>query len=339
MKGIRQISANLQLLALFVVAPGIVFGQQLVDARFFDAPPSDAPGLLIDSDLAPVLTASTKLDSTLQSFGGLSADELRRLMWPTFDFSAEWYAKVDQIEMATFGGKVKIPLYPIFGPPPPFLSAGFSYTDIDAPSGLDLPDSLYETSLGLSWMRRLNDRWMFQSLLGVANATDGNNNSSDAWQFRGGVFAIYRPSPRWTWTFGALALGRNDIPVVPAVGLICQPNESVRFDLTFPRPRANFLLADNGSRQQWVYVGAGFSGGTWAYERNDGIDDQITYRDWKLALGWESTPRRKQGIPFVIGRKLGAEVGYAFAQQFEFERVPAKIEVGETVFLRATASF
>ena len=260
-------------------------------------------------------------------------------MWPTFDFSADWYGESDEIEMSNLGGKVRVPLYPIFGPPPPFLSAGLTYTDIDSPSGIDLPGELFETSLGLSWMRRINDRWMLQSLLGAAFATDGHNQSSDAWQFRGGLFALYRPNPRWTWTFGALALGRNDIPVVPAIGLICQPSESIRFDLNFPRPRANYLLFDNGARQQWLYVGGGLNGGTWGYQRIGGTNDQITYRDWQLVLGWESTPRRQAGMPFVIGRKLGVEFGYAFGRRFEFERLPGEIELGDSVILRATASF
>lgn len=85
-----------------------------------------------------------------------------------------------------------------------------------------------------------------------------------------------------TWIFGAIALGRNDIPVVPAVGVIWQPNPGLRFELTLPKPKIAFLLVDNGPRQQWAYLGAGLNGGTWAYQRAGGIDDQVTYGEQRI---------------------------------------------------------
>jgi hypothetical protein len=270
---------------------------------------------------------------------GMSPERLRKLMRPLFNLGIQWQAETDGVEISSYDARVTLPLFPIWGPPPPMVSVGFEYTDWRAPSHFDLPGELYESSIGLSWLRKRNDRWMFRWMLGVANATDGKNHSSDSWQFRGGGFALYRPNERWTWTFGAIALGRNDIPVVPAIGLIYQPNPEVRFDLAFPRPRASVLLVDDGCRQQWAYVGAGLDGGTWGYERANGTDDQVTYRDWRLVLGWESSPRPEPGMPFAIGRKFGAEIGYAFGRQFEFESELPDISIGDTVMFRAIASF
>jgi hypothetical protein len=44
-------------------------------------------------------------------------------------------------------------------------------------------------------------------------------------------------------------------------------------------------------------------------------------------------------MPFTRGRKFGAEFGYAFARQFEFESELADIRLGDTIMLRATMSF
>jgi hypothetical protein len=261
------------------------------------------------------------------------------LMRPTFSLTAEWQAEASDVELASYDARVLIPTYPIFGPPPPFITAGFSYTDLNATDALDLPTDLYDVSLGLSWMRPINERWMLRFMFSTALATDGKNESSDAWQFRGGVFAMYRPNPEWTWIVGALALGRNDIPAVPAVGVIWQPNPALRFDLTLPKPRIAFRLVDNGPRQQWGYIGAGFNGGTWAYERAGGLDDQLTYRDWRFVLGWESTPTPEPGMPFTRGRKLGVEVGYVFTREFEFETGRPDIKLDDTLMLRVSASF
>ena len=267
------------------------------------------------------------------------AIDFAQLMRPTFDLAAEWQAESSDVEIVSYDARVTVPTYPIFGPPPPFINAGFSYSDLNAPDALDLPSDLYDYSLGFAWMRPINDRWMLRFMFSTALATDGENIGSDAWQFRGGAFAMYRPNPQWTWIVGALALGRNDIPVVPAVGAIWQPNPTLRFDLTFPKPKVAFLLRDNGPRQQWGYLGGGFSGGTWAYQQSAGIDDQLTYRDWRIVIGWESTPTPEPGMPFTRGRKLGFEVGYVFAREFEFETARPDISLDDTLILRASASF
>ena len=298
--------------------------------------------LLAPGEVEPVLggrVASIDRGVASPRSGGISSQRLSELMRPNFEFGAEWLSEADDVELSMYNARVKVPTYPIFGPPPPIVSLGFAFTDLRAPSPFDLPPELYETSLGLAWMRRWNERWMIRSMLGVAHATDGNNNSSDAWQFRGGIFALYRPNQRWTWTFGALALGRNDIPVVPAIGLIYQPRPEVRFDLAFPRPRLSLLLTDDGTRQQWGYVGAGLNGATWAYQQRGGVNDQITYRDWRLVLGWESTPRLEPGMPFARGRHFGAEIGYAFGREFEFERGRSDFGIDDAVMLRGFMKF
>ena len=264
---------------------------------------------------------------------------LAELMRPTFSVAAEWQAEVSDVELASYDARVQVPTYPIFGPPPPFFNMGFSYTHLDSAEALELPDDLYDYSVGVSWVRPVNERWTLRFMLSTALVTDGRNTSSDAWRFRGGVFAMYRPSQRWTWIVGALALGRNDIPVVPAVGAIWQPGPAFRLDLTLPKPKASWLLVDRGARQQWAYIGGGFSGGTWAYERPAGLDDQLTYRDWRVVLGWESVPTPEPGTPFTRGRKLSIEAGYVFAREFQFESEQTDLGLDDTFIVRATASF
>lgn len=268
-----------------------------------------------------------------------SPEMLKTLMRPNFSFAAEWQAETNDIGLTFYDASVSFPTYPIFGPPPPMINVGFGYTRIDAPFEMGLPDDLFETELGLAWMRKINDRWMTRLMAGTTFATDGKNDSSDAWRFRGGVFALYKRNPKWTWIFGAIALGRNDLPVVPAVGVIYQPNPAVRFDLTMPRPRLAFLLVDRGERQQWIYIGTALNGATWGVELADGTNDQLTYGDFRAVIGWESTPTPEPGMPFTRGRKLGAEIGYVFSRDFELDRQDSKIRLDDTLMLRGTVSF
>lgn len=271
--------------------------------------------------------------------GEFTPELMRKLMRPSFDLATEWQAKTDNVGLASYNAGITLPAYPIFGPPPPFLNADFKYTAIDAPSATGLPSELYEFEFGIAWMRRINDRWMTRFMAGTSFATDGSNNSSDAWRFRGGAFALYRRNPRLTWTFGAIALGRNDLPVVPAVGVIYQPSPEIRFDLIMPRPRISFLLSDSGPRQQWGYIGAGLNGSTWGVERTDGVDDQLTYGDFRVVVGWESTPTAQLGVPFTRGRRFGIELGYVFSRDFEFENTDSKTQLGDAFMARCSTSF
>ncbi|HAW32415.1 MAG TPA: hypothetical protein DCY03_30615, partial [Planctomycetaceae bacterium] len=221
--------------------------------------------------------------------------DLKSLMRPRFDSSAEWEPEVGGVGISSYDLSMKIPVYPIFGPPPPFLNFGYSFTQIDAPAALDLPQSLNEFSFGMAWMRPINEKWMARYMLNGAFASDMDNTSSTAWQIRGGMFAMYRPNETWNFAFGALATGQSDLPVLPVLGAIWQPRPSLKVDLMLPSPRISLLLSESESRQHWAYVGGGFSGGTWAYRRANGLGERLNYREFRFVLGWEATPPKKPG--------------------------------------------
>ena len=268
-----------------------------------------------------------------------SPEVLKKLMRPSFSFAAEWQAETNDVGLTLYDAGMTFPVYPLFGPPPPIVSLGFAYTNLDAPPSAGLPVNLYQSDLGLAWIRRLNERWMIRLMAGASFNTDGKNHSSDAWRIRGGVFALYQRDLKWTWTFGAIALGRNDLPVLPAVGVIYQPHPAIRFDLVMPRPRLSLLLADHGPRQQWGYIGLGLNGSTWGVERADGANDQLSYGDFRAVIGWESTPTSEPGLPFTRGRKLAAEIGYVFSRDFEWENEGLKVGLDDTLILRGSVSF
>ncbi|MCA9067794.1 MAG: hypothetical protein KDA84_02665 [Planctomycetaceae bacterium] len=302
--------------------------------------------------VASLPTERTLTDALPQSPGLLSSEmpseyfdqdrkpaDFFERMRPTFNVESEWLSAAGEVGIFSYGAKMNVPTYPIFGPPPPLIQLGFSQTQFWETGNQHLPNHLSDFTFGVSWVRRLNDRWTLRMMTNAAFASDGDNTSGDAWQFRGDVFAIYSRDPQWIWTVGVLALGRNDLPAVPAIGLIWQPSEQVMLDLILPRPRLRVLLRDGETRQQWGYVGGGFSGGTWAYQQSDGSDDQVTYGDWRLVIGWESVPHVKPGVPFQRGRKLGIEAGYSFARDIEFDSQRPTIDLGETFLLRTTLTF
>jgi hypothetical protein len=265
--------------------------------------------------------------------------DFKNLLRPRVDFFAEWEPESGGLTITSYDLSAKMPLYPIFGPPPPFVTSGYAFTRIDAPTTLDLPEHLHDLSLGLAWMRRINERWMARFMLNGAFASDMDNTSSDAWQLRAGGFALFRPNERWSWAFGALATGRDDIPVVPAVGVIWEPSRRIRVNLMMPDPRISCLLAESGPRQLWGYVGAGLAGGTWAYDRASGVGERLSYREFRLVLGCELLPPRPPGTFRSKGTRLNAEVGYVFGREFEFDRVSEDILLEDAFLLRGGISF
>ena len=259
-------------------------------------------------------------------------------MRPVIAFRSEWLTSSD-FKLSTYDLSASVPTYPFFGPPPPMIRGGFAYTDLIDADAFGLPANLFEYTVGLSWIRPINERWMVRSMLGVALATDNMNMTSDAWQFRGGVFAVYEPDERWQWVFGAIAIGRNDLPVVPAVGVIWSPEPDRKIDLTFPKPKISMLISDDGSRQQWGHIGMGLGGGTWAFERADRTNDQLTYGDWRVVAGWESLPAPLEGKRFTPGRMLGVEIGYVFSRDVEFNSDSPDIPLSDALVLDITTRF
>jgi hypothetical protein len=261
------------------------------------------------------------------------------MMRPRFSFAAEWEPLVDGVAIGTTGGSVRVPTYPVFGPPPPFLTLGYDFTQLESPAAFDLPSNIHEFSLGLAWMRRINERWMLRFMLNGSFTTDLNNTGDEAWRLRGGGFAMYRPSDRWSFAVGAIATGRDDIPVLPAIGLIWKPSPRLTVNLMMPRPKISWRIAERANRQHWVYLGAAIDGGDWAYERASGVGDRLEYREWRAVLGWESMPPKPPGSFISLGTKLNAEVGYVFGREFEFRSATPSISIGDALLLRAGVGF
>lgn len=251
---------------------------------------------------------------------------------------SEWLFDSD-VGLATQSATLKLPLLIGSGSPPPIVNLGVAYTDLSAHDALELPNHLYEYSAGLSWIKRFNERWMTRAMIGMDYATDNENTSSDSWRFTGGVFAIYQKSPQLSWTFGAIALGRSDLPVVPALGAVWLPQPNTRVDLILPNPKVNFLLSDDGQRQQWAYLGAGINGNTWGYHRPTFGDDALTYSDVRVVVGWQSRPSAPANRPYVPGRKFSVEAGYAFSRDLEFENDSVEVPLEDALTFRISTRY
>ena len=143
----------------------------------------------------------------------------------------------------------------------------------------------------------------------------------------------------WQWLperlsllFGVVYLDRNDLPVLPGVGLIWTPSPDQRLDLIFPRPklarRVRFLPRQ---REDWVYLGGALGGRTWAVERQSGLADQLTLRDYRIYFGWE---RILEG-----GGGCFVELGYVLGRELEYEVIPVSRSFNDAVMVRGGVGY
>ena len=212
-----------------------------------------------------------------------------------------------------------------------FVSPRVGLHSLDGPSTTDLPPQLYDFSLDTTAYLPLNDRWtviasVAPSLFGDLQAT------KDSFRMAGRGIVLYRWSPQLQLTGGFLYLGRKDIAALPVAGFIYTPNEDVKFDIMFPKPKAAYRYTHDPERERWVYMTGELGGGSWAVRRASGADDVASYRDLQLLVGIE----HKQ--PNALNWQL--EAGYVFSRSVQYLSAPGVItSLPETAVLRVILSY
>jgi hypothetical protein len=131
-----------------------------------------------------------------------------------------------------------------------------------------------------------------------------------------------------TLSGGVVSLGRADLPVLPAVGLVWKPNHRSKLDLRFPRSQFSLRLAKDGSQSEhWAYLSAGIGGDTWAVTRQSGLSDELSLRDIRFSLGLEKLLDGGGGW-FV-------ESIFAINRSLEYESDDSDLDLGEGLSLMA----
>jgi hypothetical protein len=208
------------------------------------------------------------------------------------------------------------------------ITPGFEVNYLDGPTQVDTPPRLYNTGVDIMWRKQWNDRWGSMVAVRPALASDFQT-SQDAIRITGRALVNWQWIPeRLSLLFGVVYLDRNDLSLLPGIGLIWTPTPDWRVDVVYPRPKLARRLTFVPRRlEDWIYLGGTLGGGTWAVNRQASVSDQLTLRDYQLFFGWE---RILEG-----GSGLFAEAGYVFGRELEYEVVPAAFSLDDAVLLRA----
>ncbi len=224
----------------------------------------------------------------------------------------------------------------LFSTQPLYILPSFSLHQWDgpnAPATADLPSKAYSAFLDAGW--QTDPLRLLGAELGVRVGvfSDFNTFTSDSLRVMGRGLARLRLTPTATLKGGVVYLDRNRVKMLPAAGILWQPNPGTRFDLFFPEPKLSHYLNTVGNFDTWWYVGGYYGGGAWTVERANGKKDSIDINDIRLMLGIE-WGRNEQ---LRDGRRVGfLEVGYVFNRELLYKNTPAdNLDLDDSFVIRA----
>ncbi len=228
----------------------------------------------------------------------------------------------------------------LYSTQPLYLMPSFSLHQWDGPhpdSAADLPAIAYSAFLDTGWQSDPGRILGAELGMRVGMFSDFETATSDSLRVMGRAIGRLRLTPRATVKLGVLYLDRNKIKLLPAGGVLWQPNPDTRFDLFFPEPKLAHYLSTIGTTDTWWYVGGYYGGGAWTVQRTNGDTDSVDINDLRLVLGFE-WGRNEQ---MREGRRMGfLEIGYVFDRELRYRYAPEdSMDLQDTIMVRAGFGF
>ena len=199
--------------------------------------------------------------------------------------------------------------------------------------GSDLPGSAFSAFMdfGLDSDPQKTVGFELGVRVGVFSAFDAVNSESVRYPVK--ALGRLRLTPTSTFRAGVFYIDRNRIKLLPAVGLLCLPNQDTRFDLFFPEPKLSHYVSTLGKSDVWWYLSGYYGGGAWTIKHTDGSNDDIDINDIRVMLGLEfgKSEQIRQGF------RLGfIEGGYAFNRELLYRvQSSGNLDLEDSFVLRA----
>jgi hypothetical protein len=204
------------------------------------------------------------------------------------------------------------------------LNIGYAFHFLSGPQQIDLPSRLYQFAMGYQSRGRMSEYLSYDGNVSVTVNSDFEGSSREGVFFPGHFAGILHVTPESDWVVGVDYLHRDDIKLLPIVGFSYHSDlmPNVRWDLVFPRPKVQFALPGG----HMFHIAGRLGGGTWDFELPNGIEDVVTYRDYRLLLGF-SRGEGKHGIQSI-------EVGYIFGRKLELRDANDSMNMSDAVAIQ-----
>jgi hypothetical protein len=216
--------------------------------------------------------------------------------------------QIHDFEFAVTGG---IPNF--FGTTQPlYITPTFLLHLWDGPSHMpaDLPSRAYSAFLDFFYATDPNRPVGFEVGVAVGAFTDFNTFNTHSIRVIGEGFGVVRLTPELTFKLGVWYLNRNDLKLLPAGGLVWQPNPQMKFDILFPNPKFTHYLSTVGTADVWWYIAGEYGGGAWTIQRADGSSDRVDINDIRIKLGLDWITQGNLRGYFEVGYVCDRQVVY-----------------------------
>lgn len=202
---------------------------------------------------------------------------------------------------------------------------------VSGPDTTDLPPQLDEFSIEVASTYQLGQLWTLDVGIRPGLNTDLNYLSGESFRLQGHAVFARQLSATTQGVVGFVYFDREDIPALPVVGSIWQPNPGVRMEFVFPRPRLAVALGNDLDTCGWVYLKGELGGNSWTIERADGAHDVATYRDLRFVVGFET--------PITRGIMAQIETGWVTSRKLMYASGTPHFTPPDTFLIRAGFSY
>ena len=224
----------------------------------------------------------------------------------------------------------------LYSQQPVYVVPSFSLHLWDGPgssTGADLPANAYSGFIDAGWQSDPNQMLGTEFGLRVGVFTDFETYNSDSIRIMGKALVAFRLTPTSTLKGGVYYLDRLNYKLIPAGGILWQPNPYTRADIFFPEPKFSRYFRTIGTKDVWWYVTGAYGGGAWTIQRDGGGEEGVDINDFRVITGfeWGNSEAIRTGR-----RTAFFEVGYVFDRQIEYFDTPGdNISVDDAFMFRA----
>lgn len=204
------------------------------------------------------------------------------------------------------------------------LTSAFNIHWLSGPTTAPVQSRVFDFIGGFQTRGHMSRALSYDLAATVGVYSDFEGSARDGVRFPAHAVGMLHMSHGIDFVFGADYLDRDDISLLPVVGFSFRNvlMHGLRMDLVFPRPRIQLTLDDTHR----IYVGGELGGGTWDVELQ-GIEHTVmTYRDYRVVLGFESADDD--------GGLSSLEFGYVFDRNLEFRGMTNNLSIGDAFMIR-----
>ncbi len=218
---------------------------------------------------------------------------------------------------------------------PLVISPQFTLSLWDGPSGSltqQLPANAYGALLETAWNSDPKKVAGANIAVSVGVFSDFNTFTSDSIRIQTMSYGWVRLTPQMQLKLGVNYIDRVDLKLLPAVGILWEPNPQMKFDIFFPKPKISRQFTPIGTTETWLYLAAEYGGGSWTIEYWSGGTDQIDINDIRVMIGVEWFAQSGMRGMFEAGWVTSRDVVYRYHPADDFSP-------SDTFMLRAGIAF